>query len=84
LTAPASVIQHRIATRINNPYGKQAHELAEIMHNLKTIEPLLRRRATHLIDTREPLLQVVNTIASIITSPAQPARIGGSDPAGLC
>src|SRR5205823_10385636 len=51
LSAPAAVIVHRLASRTSNPYGKSPEELAEVLHHLETVEPLLRRGAGHEIDT---------------------------------
>lgn len=51
LTAPLDVILSRIARRTNNPYGKSDDERAQIIKNLREVEPLLRRRATMVLDT---------------------------------
>jgi dephospho-CoA kinase len=65
LSAPATVLVERLATRTNNPYGKRPDELAAVLRNLETVEPLLRRRAGHEIDTRAPLDQVVAAVLRI-------------------
>lgn len=62
LSAPAAVLIERLATRTNNPYGKRPDELAEVLGYLETVEPLLRRGATHEIDTRAPLGEVVAAV----------------------
>jgi shikimate kinase len=62
LTAPAPVIAARLTTRTNNPYGKQPHELARVLHLQQTIEPLLKPAADLEIDTSIPIDQVVTTI----------------------
>lgn len=62
LTAPRAVMLERIRTRTDNPYGKQPEELAAILHNLDEIEPLLRRRATLIVDTNRPLTAVMELI----------------------
>jgi shikimate kinase len=62
LTAPVPVITARLTTRTNNPYGKQPHELARVLHLQQTIEPLLRPAADLEIDTSAPIDQVVATI----------------------
>jgi shikimate kinase len=59
LTAPAHLIVERLATRTNNPYGKRPEEVARVLVLLRTIEPLLRRGAGHVVDTSAPLDQVV-------------------------
>lgn len=61
-SAPAEVLIERLATRTNNPYGKRPDELAEVLGYLQTVEPRLRRSATHEIDTRAPLDEVVAAV----------------------
>lgn len=55
-------------TRTNNPYGKHPDELAEVLGYLETVAPRPRRGATHEIDTRAPLDQVVATILRLVAS----------------
>ncbi|HEV2073086.1 MAG TPA: AAA family ATPase [Thermomicrobiales bacterium] len=59
LSAPAEALVDRLATRTNNPYGKQPEEVARVLQLQHAIEPLLRATATHEIDTSIPLDQVV-------------------------
>lgn len=61
-SAPADVLIERLATRTNNTYGKHPNELAEVLGYLETVEPRLRRSATHEIDTRAPLDEVVAAV----------------------
>lgn len=61
-SAPADVLIERLTTRTNNPYGKHPDELAEVLGYLETVEPRLRRSATHEIDTRAPLGEVVAAV----------------------
>ena len=65
-SAPAAVLVERLRTRTNNPYGKHPDELDEVLGYLETVEPLLRRGATHEIDTSAPLEEVVATILRLI------------------
>jgi shikimate kinase len=65
LSAPAETLMQRLAARTSNRYGQRPDELAEVMHHLETIEPLLRRRATHEIVTTMPLDRVVDAVLSI-------------------
>jgi shikimate kinase len=51
LSAPADVIVERLKSRTNNPYGKHPNEVARVLDLLQTVEPLLRRAATHEIDS---------------------------------
>lgn len=65
LTAPPDVIVQRLATRTTNPFGKHPDEVARVLALQESIEPLLREGATHVIDTRLPLAQVVDRILDI-------------------
>ncbi|MBA3684082.1 MAG: AAA family ATPase [Planctomycetes bacterium] len=66
LTAPTAVIVQRLATRTNNPYGKRPEEVARVLQLFATIEPRLRRRAGHVIDTSVPLDEVVRSVLRIV------------------
>jgi len=68
LSAPAEVLLERLATRTTNSYGKSAEERAEVLENVRTIEPLLRRTATVEIDTRQPIEQVVAEVVALSQS----------------
>ena len=46
LSAPADLLEQRLASRTNNPYGKLPLERAETLRFIETVEPLLRSRAT--------------------------------------
>lgn len=62
LTAPAPVMLERLQTRTTNDYGKASVELAQVINDTATVEPLLRRQASLEIDTSAPVEQVVETI----------------------
>jgi len=66
LSAPASVLVERLSTRTNNPYGKHPHELARVLEQVESVEPLLRRAATLEVDTSGPVDQVLETILDIV------------------
>ncbi|MCE3276376.1 MAG: shikimate kinase [Propionibacteriaceae bacterium] len=66
LTAPAPVIVERLATRTTNPYGKRPAEVARVLGLIQTIEPLLRRGAGHVVDTSDPLDQVVTQVLRLV------------------
>lgn len=68
LSAPGNVIVERLAARTNNPYGKHPDELARVLGHIYTVEPLLRTRATHEIDTSVPVDDVVASILQLIES----------------
>jgi dephospho-CoA kinase len=65
LSAPQQVIIDRLATRTNNPYGKDPAELAEVLGYLETIEPRLRRVADYEIDTSVALEEVVEKVLEL-------------------
>ncbi|MCA9864329.1 MAG: hypothetical protein KC432_14950 [Thermomicrobiales bacterium] len=62
LTALPALITARLATRTNNPFGKDPAELARALALQAEIEPLLRRSATHVIDTSASLAAVVSEV----------------------
>ena len=62
LSAPADVMVARLATRTTNQYGKRPDEVARVLGQLETVEPLLRRTATYEINTSAPLEQVVASV----------------------
>jgi shikimate kinase len=66
LSAPASLIVERLASRTNNPYGKHPDELARVLGYLQSVEPLLRRRATLEVDTSAPVAQIIETILNLV------------------
>jgi dephospho-CoA kinase len=67
LSAPDDVITERLATRTTNDYGKQPDEVARVLDQQHTVEPLLRKAAGHEIDTSAPLDQVVATALRIVS-----------------
>lgn len=69
LSAPWEMMAERLATRSNNPYGKQPHEVEQVREHLRDVEPLLRRGATLEIDTRAPLQEVIDAILTHVCTP---------------
>jgi shikimate kinase len=65
LSAPVEVLTERLATRTTNPFGKDPAELERILADIQEVEPLLRRVATHEIDTTRPLAEVVDEVERI-------------------
>ena len=76
LTASPALITERLATRANNPFGKDPGELARTLALQAEIEPLLRRSATHVIDTSASLDDVVMEVLRSSTRLPSPARYG--------
>lgn len=66
LSSPTDVIVERLATRTNNPYGKRPEEVAAVLANVDAIEPRLRRVASHEVDTRVPLKEVVVAVLKLV------------------
>jgi dephospho-CoA kinase len=62
LTAPEPVILDRLSHRTNNPFGKTEREKQKIVSDLRHFEPMLRRSATAVIDSTQPLAAVVNEV----------------------
>jgi len=66
LSAPKEVMTQRLATRMNNPYGKDPSEAARVLEQKETVEPILRRRATIEVDSNAPIEHVVEAILGLI------------------
>lgn len=62
LSAPVPLMTARLATRTDNPYGKDPGELAMVLHHTRTVEPRLRRSATLEVDTSAPIETVVAAV----------------------
>lgn len=65
LSAPAGVIMDRLASRTTNDYGKAPAERKLILHQIETVEPLLRAGCTHELDASKTLDEVVATLVRI-------------------
>ena len=62
LSAPAEVLAGRLASRTGNSFGRAPGELARVLDDLRAVEPLLRKAATHEIRTTMPLDEVVAAV----------------------
>lgn len=65
LSVPKDLLIQRVASRQTNNFGKSEAELARILRDLGTVEPLLRAAATDEIDTRMPVREVADLLESI-------------------
>lgn len=65
LSLPVDVHLSGIASRVTNPFGREPAERARILHDLETVEPLLRRTASTEIDTNRPLVDVVDALEAL-------------------
>ena len=66
LTAPGEVMVERLTKRTNNPHGKRPEEIERVLQLKDEIEPLLRRGASHEIDTSAPLDRVVAEVLRLV------------------
>ena len=66
LSAPASVLVERLAARTSNTYGKDPNELARVLQQVETVEPLLRRAASAEVDTSVPLDRVLEAVLKVV------------------
>ena len=66
LSAPPVTLVERLARRSSNSYGKTPEELRRVLHDLKTVEPVLRRAADHEVRTTMPLTEVVSTVLRLV------------------
>lgn len=64
LTAPEPLILSRVRERSSNAFGKSADERSQILQDLREVEPLLRRTADVVVDTRQPLTVVTDSVLS--------------------
>ncbi|MEO8286157.1 MAG: AAA family ATPase [Chloroflexota bacterium] len=67
LSVPGDTIVERLKIRTNNAYGKHPHEVDRVLALQRTVEPLLRKAATHEIDTRAPLDHVLETVLRLVS-----------------
>jgi hypothetical protein len=74
LTAPEPVIVLRLAERSSNTYGTSAAERAQVLADLREVEPMLRRGADEVIDTTQPLHAVVDLILTAVAGGDVPGR----------
>lgn len=68
LVAAPEVIAGRLATRTGNDFGKHPDELAKVLDDQRVFEPVLRRRATMVVDTDAPMAEIVEAIVDRVRS----------------
>lgn len=71
LAAPPDILIERLNARTTNPYGKTVEQQAEVLHNQRTIEPLLRTRATLELDATAPLEELVEKLVALVSEQSQ-------------
>jgi dephospho-CoA kinase len=65
LTASADVLIKRLTARTNNSFGKESYQVEQVLALQKTVEPLLRKVATRVIDTCAGINEVVLKVLSV-------------------
>lgn len=65
LTVDVEVALARVSVRTTNSFGSTEAQREEIRRDFAEVEPLLRSRATHVIDTSAPFADVVDEIVAI-------------------
>jgi dephospho-CoA kinase len=68
LTASDALMEHRLATRTNNPYGKDPAELARQLELKPRVEGWLRKVADLELDSSAPLDDVVAAVLRLVSS----------------
>lgn len=71
LSAPADILLERVAARTNNPYGQAEAEQSLIRHHVADVEPLLRKGASHELDSRRPISELADEVQRLIHSSHQ-------------
>ena len=66
LSAPLETLVERLATRANNPYGKDPEEFRRFLEDVETVGPRLRRVAAHEVRTTVLLDEVVATVLRLV------------------
>lgn len=59
LSVPVEVVVERLATRDTNRFGKDPAELARVLADIATVEPLLRATCSVELDGRRPVDELV-------------------------
>jgi shikimate kinase len=68
VTAPVDVTIERLATRSDNPFGKDLHEREKVLRDKATFEPLLRESADLEVETTEPVEATVQRLLALVGS----------------
>lgn len=66
LYAPLAVLLERVASRENNPYGKDPSQQADIARYVREVEPLLRSGATCEFDGRLSTDELAEAIEALL------------------
>ena len=69
LTAPPAVLCSRLQLRASKDYGRAPAQLAQVLHDLAEIEPLLRVSADLVVDTTRAVTDIVDLILDTLGLP---------------
>jgi len=72
LHAPADVIVERLAGRTGGEYGARSAEVSRVRELIESVEPMLRRIATHELDTSGCLEDVVAAVLKLASEDRRP------------
>jgi broad-specificity NMP kinase len=64
LSAPPETLRERLASRVENDYGKSPEQLAAVLRYVETVEPMLRQRADLEVITTIDVRSVADGILS--------------------
>lgn len=73
LTAPTYIVADRLRTRTTNQYGRHPDELEQVLADREQVEPLLRRSADLVVETRRPVAEVADAVLAAVRARAQNA-----------
>ena len=66
LSAPTEILVQRLLSRTNNSYGKRPEEIAQVLENLRLIEPKLRKAADHEVDAELPVEGILAKVLTLL------------------
>lgn len=72
LTVPEDVLLTRLQTRTSNDHGRSPDERDQVLADLREVEPLLVAAADLVLDTRQPLVDVVDAVLALVRPTVDP------------
>jgi shikimate kinase len=66
LSAPRDEIVRRLRSRTSKRYGSREAERGQVLADLESVEPLLRRTADLVLDTTEPVERVADRLLAAV------------------
>jgi hypothetical protein len=66
VSAPEEVMIERLRSRTNNPFGKSESDLAKVLDDRRTYEPLIRQRSDYELVTVRPVDDVVQELLEFV------------------